>query len=165
LFLSQIWFKDGGFTLEVNGDQVINRSDVYYRDAVETPSPTTSSTKLVPTGPPDQSNPSPSRAPNPTTTSTEAPSSTPDSDGLAGLLDGLLGGLLGGLGVNISSEPSPNSPPTTFFDSGFELAHSSRPVGFTGLFFSTFFGGHEEKYASPKDQFAWFKEFAMTINN
>ncbi|KAI0823915.1 hypothetical protein BC628DRAFT_1420647 [Trametes gibbosa] len=38
------------------------------------------------------------------------------------------------------------------------------PIGFTGLFFSTFFGGHEPKYATPRDQFTWFKEFAMTIN-
>ncbi|KAI0628758.1 hypothetical protein C8Q77DRAFT_1076489 [Trametes polyzona] len=38
------------------------------------------------------------------------------------------------------------------------------PIGFTGLFFSTFFGGHEPKYATPKDQFTWFKDFAMTIN-
>ncbi|KAI0781497.1 hypothetical protein BD413DRAFT_600822 [Trametes elegans] len=41
---------------------------------------------------------------------------------------------------------------------------SPTPIGFTGLFFSTFFGGHEPKYATPKDQFTWFKDFAMTIN-
>ena len=29
---------------------------------------------------------------------------------------------------------------------------------------STFFGGHERKYATPKDQFTWFKDFAMAIN-
>lgn len=39
------------------------------------------------------------------------------------------------------------------------------PVGFTGLFFSTFFGGHEDKYATPRDQYTWFKDFAMTIND
>ncbi|KAI1791522.1 hypothetical protein LXA43DRAFT_1082589 [Ganoderma leucocontextum] len=41
---------------------------------------------------------------------------------------------------------------------------ATEPVGFSGLFFSTFFGGHERKYATPKDQFTWFKDFAMTIN-
>ncbi|KAI0373200.1 hypothetical protein BV20DRAFT_797237 [Pilatotrama ljubarskyi] len=41
---------------------------------------------------------------------------------------------------------------------------SPTPIGFTGLFFSTFFGGHEAKYATPKDQFTWFKDFAMTVN-
>ncbi|KAH9890544.1 hypothetical protein C8Q73DRAFT_704682 [Cubamyces lactineus] len=45
-----------------------------------------------------------------------------------------------------------------------EKAAASTPVGFTGLFFSTFFGGHEPKYATPKDQFTWFKDFAMNIN-
>ncbi|KAI8999113.1 hypothetical protein BD414DRAFT_527118 [Trametes punicea] len=47
---------------------------------------------------------------------------------------------------------------------GAEAVASPTPIGFTGLFFSTFFGGHEPKYASPKDQFTWFKDFSMTIN-
>ena len=64
------------------------------------------------------------------------------------------------------------------------------PIGFSGLFFrcvamefgwlcvavqtnvaetkvficSTFFGGHEKKYATPRDQFTWFKDFAMMRN-
>ncbi|KAI0713624.1 hypothetical protein C8Q76DRAFT_731980 [Earliella scabrosa] len=61
------------------------------------------------------------------------------------------------------------------------------PVGFTGLFFrcvpriiiriewreldaddlpirSTFFGGHEPKFATPRNQFSWFRGFAMKIN-
>ncbi|KAI0933458.1 hypothetical protein AcV5_005597 [Taiwanofungus camphoratus] len=46
-----------------------------------------------------------------------------------------------------------------------EQAQTPQPVGFTGLFFSTFFGGHEPEYATPKDQYTWFKNFAMTINN
>ncbi|OJT13028.1 hypothetical protein TRAPUB_10437 [Trametes pubescens] len=44
------------------------------------------------------------------------------------------------------------------------VADPKEPIGFTGLFFSTFFGGHEAKYATPKDQFTWFRDFAMTIN-
>ncbi|RXW21812.1 hypothetical protein EST38_g4031 [Candolleomyces aberdarensis] len=37
-------------------------------------------------------------------------------------------------------------------------------IGFIGLFFSTFFGGHDEKYATPRDQYVWFKDFAMSLN-
>jgi hypothetical protein len=29
---------------------------------------------------------------------------------------------------------------------------------------STFFGGHDDKYATPKDQYVWFKELSLTIN-
>ncbi|KAI0648391.1 hypothetical protein C8Q79DRAFT_573108 [Trametes meyenii] len=51
-------------------------------------------------------------------------------------------------------------------DAPFTVASATTlsPIGFTGLFFSTFFGGHEPKYATPKDQFTWFKDFSMTIN-
>jgi len=37
-------------------------------------------------------------------------------------------------------------------------------VGFSGLFFSTFFGGSSQDYATPVDQFTWFKNFSMVIN-
>ncbi|KIP07480.1 polysaccharide lyase family 14 protein [Phlebiopsis gigantea 11061_1 CR5-6] len=30
--------------------------------------------------------------------------------------------------------------------------------------YSSFFGGHEEQYATPRDQYTWFKDFAMAIN-
>jgi len=58
------------------------------------------------------------------------------------------------------------------------------PVGFQGVFFrhvppdhyiikpltfisalSTFFGGHHMKFATPKDQLVWFKDFALYIND
>lgn len=60
--------------------------------------------------------------------------------------------------------------------------HSAEPTRFEGLFFryvclshaydtplltefySTFFGGHEKEYASPKNQLVWFKDFAMSVN-
>jgi len=41
----------------------------------------------------------------------------------------------------------------------------SPPIGFTGLFFSTFFGGHDPDWASPRDQYVWFSSFAMRIND
>ena len=37
-------------------------------------------------------------------------------------------------------------------------------VGFLGLFFSTFFGGHTADWASPRDQHTYFREFKMRIN-
>lgn len=30
---------------------------------------------------------------------------------------------------------------------------------------STFFGGHDEKYATPKDQYVWFKDFGLAYNS
>jgi hypothetical protein len=30
---------------------------------------------------------------------------------------------------------------------------------------STFFGGHHREFASPKDQFVWFKDFSLRIND
>jgi hypothetical protein len=32
-------------------------------------------------------------------------------------------------------------------------------------FYSTFFGGHDPEYASPKDQYVWFKDFAISGNS
>ncbi|KAF9559570.1 hypothetical protein CPC08DRAFT_743050 [Agrocybe pediades] len=29
----------------------------------------------------------------------------------------------------------------------------------------TFFGGHEPQYATPEDQYVWFKDFALTVNS
>ena len=45
------------------------------------------------------------------------------------------------------------------------LAAGHQPAfGFTGIFFSTFFGGHDPSWATPKDQYIWFKGFALTVN-
>ncbi|KAF7975020.1 hypothetical protein HWV62_10645 [Athelia sp. TMB] len=59
----------------------------------------------------------------------------------------------------------------------------AQPIGFSGIFFrralqivssrntriadihdSTFFGGHESKYATPRDQYAWFRGFALSCD-
>ncbi|KAF8437533.1 hypothetical protein L210DRAFT_3647248 [Boletus edulis BED1] len=37
----------------------------------------------------------------------------------------------------------------------------AQPAEFLGLFFSTFFGGHGKAYATPKQQYTWFKDFAI----
>ena len=64
-------------------------------------------------------------------------------------------------------------------------ADTPAPIGFSGLFFrfvsscitsdwalrshfppfsSTFFGGNTPDYATPTDQYAWFKDFSVVIN-
>jgi hypothetical protein len=41
---------------------------------------------------------------------------------------------------------------------------SGKLLGFTGIFFSTFFGGHEAQWASPSDQHAFFTGFSLRTN-
>ncbi|KZT74051.1 polysaccharide lyase family 14 protein [Daedalea quercina L-15889] len=54
-------------------------------------------------------------------------------------------------------------------DGGFLLEVNGAPViDRSDVFYRdaaapTFFGGHEKQYASPKDQYAWFSNFTMTI--
>ncbi|TFY64214.1 hypothetical protein EVJ58_g2772 [Rhodofomes roseus] len=209
--------QDGGFLLEVNGKPVIDRSDVFYRDAV-------AAAKTGGSG----------------TNNGDGGSSGSNSGGLLG---GLLGGplrialwpesnflvsrddydnvvpdwfsstailvqghtipaadpttpveLLPTLLPNTTTvqststttslsktEPAPLVQFVTAFETSTAVAYPTEvsaegksffgvaemqqiePVGFTGLFFSTFFGGHEQEYASPKDQYAWFSNFSMSI--
>ncbi|KAJ7597584.1 hypothetical protein C8J56DRAFT_323412 [Mycena floridula] len=42
------------------------------------------------------------------------------------------------------------------------VSNQTTPILFAGLFFSTFFGGHENSYATPRDQFVWFSGFSMS---
>ncbi|WWC69085.1 uncharacterized protein I206_103021 [Kwoniella pini CBS 10737] len=44
------------------------------------------------------------------------------------------------------------------------LANVDCERGFVGLFFSTFFGGHTETWASPKEQNTYFRNFRIRIN-
>ncbi|KAJ7700842.1 hypothetical protein B0H17DRAFT_213241 [Mycena rosella] len=45
-----------------------------------------------------------------------------------------------------------------------QTAPRTVPVGFIGIFFSTFFGGHGPAYATPRDQYVWFKDFVLVFN-
>jgi hypothetical protein len=36
-------------------------------------------------------------------------------------------------------------------------------TGFLGLHFSTFFGGHDQEWASPRDQYVWFDGFEIDV--
>jgi len=76
--------------------------------------------------------------------------------------------------------------PPTFTSTAQQAAEdheAGNPIGFIGLFFryfvfmnlwkvtlmhggtrSTFFGGHNPQYATPRDQYVWFKDFAISYN-
>jgi hypothetical protein len=49
--------QDGGFVLEVNGKQAINRTDVFYRDIPPKPTPPASTGPVEPTAQPDSKPP------------------------------------------------------------------------------------------------------------
>ncbi|KAG2126839.1 hypothetical protein DEU56DRAFT_915952 [Suillus clintonianus] len=141
--------QDGAFALFVNGMQAINRTDVFYRGA------------------PQQKNKS-----KPKATSRPSTSPTPQQT---------QGGLLGILAVTATAQGTVASqssiihtareaPTILVADRASVLSNSTsdssdqQAVGFVGLFFSTFFGGHGDGWATPKQQYTWFKDFAITRN-
>lgn len=141
--------QDGAFALFVNGMRVINRTDIFYRDA------------------PQQKKKSKSK-----TTSKSSTPPTPQQT---------QGGLLGILAVTATAQEAVASQssvihtareaPTTLVADGISVLSNSTSdssdepaVGFVGLFFSTFFGGHGDGWATPKQQYTWFKDFAITRN-
>lgn len=67
-----------------------------------------------------------------------------------------------------SAESSPSSPlsnPAIVAAASATSGQSTEAAfGFTGIFFSTFFGGHDPTWATPADQHVWFKDFALQIN-
>lgn len=203
--------QDGHFTLHVNGERVIERNDILYRD------------NLADNGSDHwQDAPSPSPGKGHTSTEPIKPTHTSGSgdDGLDGLLGKILEGVDQGLehidcqfgfSLNIPN-PVPTTSQSDFHHiSLIEPLHMSnnpllvpiataasvvdnrsltKQVGFNGIFFrsvfflcpsppksriyrmktfffffSTFFGGHDEKYATPRDQYIWFKDFALAYNS
>ncbi|KAK4688832.1 hypothetical protein P7C73_g1269, partial [Tremellales sp. Uapishka_1] len=65
-----------------------------------------------------------------------------------------------------SLSPDPELLPAPFDASAAVSIEENKDgsIGFIGLFFSTFFGGHTADWATPKDQYTYFKDFAMSIN-
>ncbi|KAJ3731652.1 hypothetical protein DFJ43DRAFT_1078400 [Lentinula guzmanii] len=190
--------QDGCFTLDVNGERVIDRTDVYYRGIPLPPSEPPSSTQINLGDNDSKKKETKTASSHPYITSTTSPVNAhhthpPSSASDGGFLDpgGLLGGILRrnwpvdqevviskntddkqqSLGV-VTSDTDTNTDNNDDSDSslgnalqGHPANSSSSPTpGFIGLFFSTFFGGHEKQYASPKDQLVWFKDFAMSKN-
>lgn len=104
--------QDGGFTLLVNGQEVISRSDVFYRDVVKADAP--KPTDATPPKAPPASVPAP-----------------PPADPLGGLLGGL-GGILGGLIGSILHTPwdqSDSVPVTVDNSTGVEGIITLSPSG------------------------------------
>lgn len=151
--------QDGTFLLEVNGEVVINSTDVFYRDKPQE----------------DDFDPTPFCDPN----------SQPDG----GLLGLLVGPGLGSKRDAQSDSPVEPGPLGNNVDMCVEgtTQEADNSIGFKGVFFrhvpsgsdlyeiehpntlisslSTFFGGHDTEFATPKDQFVWFKDFALYIND
>ncbi|KAG1798795.1 uncharacterized protein BJ212DRAFT_1305654 [Suillus subaureus] len=138
--------QDGAFALFVNGMQAINRTDIFYRDAPQQKKKS-------------KSKPMPPTSPTPQQTQ---------------------GGLLGILAVTatakeaVASRPSvihtAREAPTILVADGISVdstggSNDEPAVGFVGLFFSTFFGGHGDGWATPKQQYTWFKDFAIMRNS
>ncbi|KAF6758226.1 hypothetical protein DFP72DRAFT_1064945 [Ephemerocybe angulata] len=185
--------QDGAFTLDVNGKRVIAKDGVFYRDVLfpdgkmKNGKGTTSSGRGPMTGEPVTLAPTP----RPTTTHRN---DDPLGDILGPLLSeiGHLIRRRGPHTPATPAEPTPcPSPPfddsrgqgddepnesedeeSALDDEGADTPfgimatpqRDGNSIGFLGIFFSTFFGGHDEKYATPRDQYVWFKDFAMSYN-
>ncbi|KAJ7184514.1 hypothetical protein C8R46DRAFT_461965 [Mycena filopes] len=195
--------QDGGFQLYVNGELVLSRDDVFYRDVAP------ADAKMPP-------------APSSTSTTSSEPDDDDDDGGgvlppLATLLTGITGLLDRRTMVPRDAQrflltpptaapyqPSPTAdaapvqladpahewvlelpPPQTetmtmtttstvtsttvmlyptLVPSSEQSVQATYPIPFCGIFFSTFFGGHGKEYATPKDQFVWFKDFNLVYN-
>ncbi|KAF8321780.1 hypothetical protein DL93DRAFT_2163364 [Clavulina sp. PMI_390] len=72
-----------------------------------------------------------------------------------------------GVSGGISIAPANVNPPADApVYPAVNLAVGPEPAfGFTGIFFSTFFGGHDPTWETPKDQYMWFKGFGLEINS
>ncbi|KAH7106758.1 hypothetical protein BKA62DRAFT_215197 [Auriculariales sp. MPI-PUGE-AT-0066] len=127
---------DGSFTLNVNGRTALNVDGVYYRN------------------PP---------------ANVAIPSPTPNVSGQAALREAVdpqkdqprrrqLA-----VPSSMTTAQAPKwTPPIIVFDD--PSRDPSRAIGFAGMFFSSFFGGHEPEYATPRDQYVYFADFELSVN-
>lgn len=145
---------NGRFTLLINGQQVLNRDDIFYRGVPTSPLPSQKPT------------PAPAPAKSSSLSSTTAPKPTPSSSDDGGLLGGILNDVDGLLGRDIYQQDStppllsptlslddildpllaipgdilgdvtaPKTPSNSSDDSLLSAQGDLLPVGFTGLFF------------------------------
>ena len=127
--------QDGGFTLDVNGKRVIERSDVFYRDAIAASSPSSlpapKPTKLKPSGILGPLGPLLGGGDDPT--STEPPRHKP-----TGLLGPLIGDILGQSMPDAVAGPiQAPLPIPTFMDSAFNSTQISLQVMVTSTVTTT----------------------------
>jgi len=182
--------QDGGFILEVDGRVAVNRTDVFYRDKPLKrdygPTPF-----CDPNSQPDGSLLGPLLG----GLLGPGIESERDGDRTRVQLDSLTGfdatAPYDTSDTDAHSDSPVNPEPLEDDDDlcvGLEegtTQEADDPIGFQGVFFryvvpleslldqtltvisalSTFFGGHHMKFATPKDQFVWFKDFALYIND
>jgi hypothetical protein len=65
--------------------------------------------------------------------------------------------------ITIPVNPTPTAISDPIMLQSTSSTDKSKPAGFAGLFFSTFFGGHDSDWASPRDQYVWFDLFEIDI--
>ncbi|KLO15741.1 hypothetical protein SCHPADRAFT_248092 [Schizopora paradoxa] len=184
--------QDGGFLLEVDGRLAIHRSDVFYRakpsptrtsmSQTSDSSSTASTTESGLLGPLLGDVLRRLGLDGESAVTTDEPQlalSIPSSVTQTPMIDGNTLQAIPGAPVTTVTKQVGGPPLTVtsyFFENVKEQAaastslranpqsSTSTAVGFSGLFFSTFFGGSSDDYATPVDQFVWFKDFSMVIN-
>ncbi|PPQ82372.1 hypothetical protein CVT25_008333 [Psilocybe cyanescens] len=180
--------QDGQFTLQVNGERAIYRDDIFYRDDIN--AKRTSIGKPTKTVRPKKT--STKKQELPTTTSTDDGNDGgllgPILGGILAIWRRGEGRLTSDGSRNeqdvetsvstpmhrerqtalvprlTASSTQPSATPTVMVRSSEANSLKESEVKFVGIFFSTFFGGHEPKYATPQDQHVWFKDFSLTYN-
>ncbi|KDQ18695.1 polysaccharide lyase family 14 protein [Botryobasidium botryosum FD-172 SS1] len=174
--------QDGAFTLEVNGNKVMDIAGVYYRGVKST----TADKEVAPPGggedddegdedgegsDPDEDDgfeffneegplQAQKASPPPGATPLFASSSnTPAKDAVARTVT-----VTKATHTVFAAQPVAT---VTAAPAELRLAEPSEEpsASFTGLFFSTFFGGHEPEFATPMDQYTGFKDFLIEIND
>ncbi|KZP13818.1 polysaccharide lyase family 14 protein [Athelia psychrophila] len=175
--------QDGVFILDVNGTRIIDRSDVFYRDVP--PPPASKSKNPVPTGllgpllgglsqvlhPQDILNlkrEGDSQSPDPSPTALlpleHDPLASHQARQVPAQVPIVTTTAIAAVSPVITTAAAPVATAVLFAlqEDEVEAATIPQPIGFSGIFFSTFFGGHESQYATPRDQYAWFRGFAMS---
>ncbi|KAJ7778763.1 hypothetical protein DFH07DRAFT_1033562 [Mycena maculata] len=184
--------QDGGFELYVNGVLTINRTDIFYRDIppanapAKPPPPKSTSTTLADgvggildplVGILDRRTAVPRDArpfllPMPTGAgglilATDARewvvqlAPAPANAGASAVTTTASGGDIATTATRTVSTTVIVYP--TLVPGSEQAAPRTTPVDMIGIFFSTFFGGHGATYVTPREQFVWFKDFALVF--
>ncbi|KAF5318126.1 hypothetical protein D9619_012196 [Psilocybe cf. subviscida] len=195
IYLNTPGHQDGAFTLDVNGVRKISRTDVFYRDDLSDNSDNQDDNnkkqaKTTKTKRPGKTATTTKHSRPATTSTTDGDILGPILGGLLGGLrrqeileadtvttscdlqrgeNTIFPGSAASLGIPTGTPtPTPTPTPSATADAdGIVTADGVKEteVKFIGIFFSTFFGGHEDKYATPRDQYTWFKDFGLVYNS
>ncbi|KAI0062066.1 hypothetical protein BV25DRAFT_1991733 [Artomyces pyxidatus] len=191
VFLNTPGVQDGGFYLEVDNELVINRADVYYRGVPAppdtSPTPSTDPEASAPTSTPPPSDgplvplvggilgsagdlavaplaaysqPQPSPPP-----AMQAPPLLAEGVATVTTVTATCSAPQETVTQTVVVQQYPLAALGLDVPMNVESEQDSDPIGFSGIFFSTFFGGHEKDFATPKDQWVWFRDFSLSIND